>query len=134
MTLRHHAVEEFERRLHEMFGRVDRALEAEFGSVGVRDPRRPPAGSIVDHTAEGLFHLSASFSAGLGSAAGPGYVVTLDVRTVGPVPLALRRQIEDRALELLQRELAAAFQDRELRLVRDGPVWKIVGDLSLGRA
>lgn len=66
MSLRHRAVEEFELRLHELFGRIDRELETQFGGEIPRDPRRPPVGSTADHTAEGVFRLGASFSAGYG--------------------------------------------------------------------
>ncbi len=134
MSLRHRAVEEFELRLHELFGRIDRELEAEFGDEIPRDPRRPPVGSTADHTAEGLFRLGASFGAGYGSKHGPGYVVAIDVRAARTPPPELTARIERRAIELLRRELAAEFPDRALEVVRDGPVWKIVGDLSLGQA
>lgn len=134
MTLRHRSVEEFELRLHELFGRIDGVLEVEFGELIPRDPRRPPVGSTADHTAEGLFHLGASFTTGYGSAYGPGYVVAIEMRAIRSPPIEIQTRIENRAIQLLQRELAAEFPDRKLEVVRDGTVWKIVGDLSLGQA
>ncbi len=134
MTLRHPAVEEFERRLHGVLGQIDRVLEAEFGPRVHRDPRRPPVGSTADHSADGLFRLSAAFGVGYGSEYGPGYIVEIGVRSARSLPADLLQNIEERAILLLCRELAREFPARALRVVRDGPVWKIVGDLSLGRA
>ena len=45
-----------------------------------------------------------------------------------------RQEIEDEIAEMLRVQLDAAFPNTELEVERDGPVYKIHGDLSLGQA
>ena len=42
-------------------------------------------------------------------------------------------KIENDAVEMVKREIAAEFKERELKVVKDGNVFKIYGDLSLGK-
>jgi hypothetical protein len=75
--------------------------------------------------------VGASFSAGFGSRYGPGYVVEVRMVTLSRVPQGVREQIEREVVELLRRELPGAFPGRNMRVDRDGPVFKIFGDLRL---
>ena len=78
--------------------------------------------------------LSASHpfkSAGYGSKRGPGYVVEVRMVTLTRVPQFIRDQIEQDAAERLREELPKEFPDKELRVERDGSVYKIHGDLRL---
>jgi hypothetical protein len=49
--------------------------------------------------------------------------------TLTRVPQYIRDQIEEDAVELLRQELPKEFPDRDLEVERDGPVYKIHGDL-----
>ncbi|MDZ7371323.1 MAG: hypothetical protein ONB12_09150, partial [candidate division KSB1 bacterium] len=76
----------------------------------------------------------ASFTLGLGSEFGKGYVVDIKLRTLEPVPETIREEIEKEALRFLRRKIGKAFPGRKLSVTRDGTVIKIYGDLSLGTA
>ncbi|MBM4155278.1 MAG: hypothetical protein FJ221_09660 [Lentisphaerae bacterium] len=134
MSLRHPRAEAWEARLREVLARIDAELERDFGSRLPRHPVRPRHGATSQPESDGLFDVGAAFSAGFGSAGGPGYVVDFRIATLSRVPAALRHEIEDRAIARLRAALPAAFPGRRLEVVRDGDAWKIVGDLGLGRA
>ncbi len=134
MSLRHPATEAWEKRLRDVFHDIDRRLEARYGSRLARDPRRPAAGVTSSHEADGIFNVGAAYSPGFGSRHGAGYVVEIGIRSVRPPPPALREEIERAVVRQLRLALPRAFPGRRLEVIRDGSVWKIVGDLSLGRA
>ena len=79
------------------------------------------------------FNVGASFSAGFGSEYGPGYVVEVRMVTLTRVPYYLRARIEEEVVDLLKEELPKHFPGRDLKVARDGQVYKIFGDLSLGK-
>jgi hypothetical protein len=54
--------------------------------------------------------------------------------TLSKVPPDVIEDIEDFVVEKLRQALPAAFPNRDLKVSRDGPVFKIHGDLSLGSA
>ena len=78
-----------------------------------------------------MFNVGASFSAGFGSRLGPGYVVEVRLATLERVPPPIREKIEEEVVDLLRHELPKAFPERHMRVDRDGPVFKIYGDLRL---
>jgi hypothetical protein len=80
---------------------------------------------------DGLLNVGASFSSGFGSRLGPGYVVEVRLVTLELVPPLIREKIEEEVADLLRRELPQAFPERHMRVDRDGPVFKIHGDLRL---
>ncbi len=47
------------------------------------------------------------------------------------LPPELKAAVERRAVALIRSGLSKTFPGRGLVLRRDGPVWKIIGDLSL---
>jgi hypothetical protein len=51
--------------------------------------------------------------------------------TLTRVPQYIRDRIEEDAVGRLQEELPREFPERELRVERDGPVYKIYGDLRI---
>ena len=53
--------------------------------------------------------------------------------TLAKVPRDVRTKIEGEVVRLLRDELPKAFPGRTLKVDRDGPVYKIHGDLSLGK-
>lgn len=124
-------LEAFEDTLHGVLSEIDGALEERWGARWPLHPARPPRGTAANPQYDGLFRVTASFSAGFGSALGPGYVFRVELSTLRNVPPEVRAEIEEEAARLLRAGLARAFPGRDLRVDRDGSVYKIHGDLSL---
>ena len=124
-------LEAFEERLHGVLSAIDRTLEARWGARWPLHPARPPRGAAANPQYDGLFRLTASFTAGYGSAFGPGYVFRVEFSTLEDVAPADRAAVEEEAAALLRAGLAEAFPGRDLHVDRDGAVLKIHGDLSL---
>ena len=129
--MRHPLAEAWEARLETVLQQTDRKLEARFGKLYRRHPARPAHGTAANRRYDGLFHITASFTAGFGSQAGPGYVLNIGISTLERVSARDRETIETAALDLIRARLPEAFPGRDLRIVRDGTVWKLVGDLAL---
>jgi len=132
VSLRHWKATEWEGRLREVFDRIDDELEAKYGRQYPLHPARPPAGSTASREADGLFDIGAVFTPGFGSHHGRGYLVEVRLATPAKVPPAVVEQIEEEVVERLKALLPEAFPGRELRVERDGHLYKIIGDLSLG--
>ena len=124
-------LDSFEESLDAALASVDRALEAKWGGRWPLHPARPEAGRAANPRYDGLFRVTAAFTAGFGSEKGRGYLVRVEIATLEAVSDADRRAIEDDAADLLRAALAEAFPGRDLRVERDGPSLKILGDLSL---
>jgi hypothetical protein len=129
--MRHHKVEQWESKLKRVFDRVDDYLEDKYGGKYALHPARAARGATSSRAHDGLFNIGASFSAGYGSKRGPGYVIEVRMVTLTRVPSYVRTHIEEEAMERLREELPKEFPDRELKVERDGPVYKIYGDLRL---
>jgi len=127
--MRYHEVEQWESRLKRVFDRVDDALEEKYGRKYPLHPARPARGTTASRAHDGLFNIGASFSAGYGSKRGAGYVVEVRMVTLTRVPQYIRDQIEEEAVQLLREQLPREFPDRQLKVERDGAVYKIHGDL-----
>lgn len=125
------ALEAFEDKLHGVLSEIDGALEERFGSRWPLHPARPPRGAAANPQYDGLFRVTASFTAGYGSKFGPGYVFRVEASTLASVPESEREAIEEAAVALLREGLARAFPGRDLRVDRDIAGYKIHGDLSL---
>ena len=125
------SLEDFEDRLHGVLSEIDGALEERFGSRWPLHPARPPRGAAANPQYDGLFRVTASFTAGYGSKFGPGYVFRVEASTLASVPESEREAIEEAAVALLREGLARAFPGRDLRVDRDVAGYKIHGDLSL---
>ena len=125
-------LEAFEDALHGVLSEIDGALEERWGARWPLHPARPPRGTAANPQYDGLFRVTAAFSAGFGSKLGPGYLFRVEMSTLSRVPEAAREEIEAEAARLLREGLARAFPGRDLRVDRDGRVLKIHGDLSLG--
>jgi len=132
MSARHPKVLAWERRLKEVFDRIDAELEQCYGQRYPLHPVRARKGQTANPAYDGLFNVGAAFSAGYGSRHGPGYVVRLRVATLAKVPKDVLEEMEDFVVQRLREELPVAFPQRDLKVTRDGPVFKIYGDLSLG--
>ena len=124
-------VEAMEDRLHAALERVDAELERRHGDRYDLHPARRSHGTAAKRQYDGLFELTAGFSAGFGSDPGPGSAITLRVVTLEHVPPEARAAFEAEAVALLERQLEAVFPERELEIVRDVHGLKIIGDLKL---
>lgn len=130
MSFRDARVSEWEQRLAAVFHDIDHRMEEKYGHKYPLHPSRPARGSTGNPSADGLFDLGASFTAGFGSQHGRGYVVSIRLSTLARVPADIMERIEQEVLALLKVKLPKAFPNRELRIERDGHAFKIVGDLS----
>lgn len=124
-------LEKWEDKLQKIFNKIDHILEDRYGDLYPLRPNRPARGNGVTPDADGLFDLGVSFSAGLGSSKGPGYVFRVKLATLQRVPENLIEKIEDEVVILLQEELPGEFPGKQLRVARDGAVYKVFGDLDL---
>lgn len=123
---------QFERTLKALFDSVDDYLEEKYGARYPLHPSRAKRGGTANKAHDGLFNVGATFTAGYGSRYGRGYVVQVDMVTLAEVPRDVRELIAEEAADLVNEKLPYYFPGRELRVVRDGNVFKIYGDLSLG--
>lgn len=124
-------LESWEDTLQGVLSFVDEALEDQFGTDYPLHPARMARGEAGSPQYDGLFRVTASFSAGFGSEKGPGYLFRVEMVTLADVPPDARETIEETAAELLRKGLADAFPGRDLRVERDRGIYKIFGDLSL---
>lgn len=124
-------LEHWEKALRQILNQIDTELEEKYSGSWPRHPARPRRGSTANPKQDGLFAIGATYSAGFGSKLGEGYVVEIRLATLAKVPLKQQKQIEEEAITRLTQLLPEAFPKRELRVQRDGTVYKIIGDLSL---
>ena len=111
---------------------LDAFLEDRFGSRFKRHPNRPERGKAASVAYDGLFSTGTQFTLGYGSIYGRGYVVSIEVRTLEKIPFATMEEIEEAAIEHIKTLLPTRFPDREISVVKDGEVYKLIGDFSLG--
>ncbi len=124
--------EQMEEKIFHALEATDSEMERRYGDRFPLHPARLPDGEAASRQYDGLFSLSAGFTAGIGSQFGPGYSLDLRMVTLEAVPKSFREQFEREAVEVLQGELSKQFPDRRLEVVHDVNGYKIVGDLSLG--
>ena len=129
--MRNPLVEKWEEKLQKIFNKIDHILEEKYGHMFPLRPNRPERGEGVTPDADGLFDLGVSFTVGLGSQFGPGYVFRVKLATLRKVPEDLTEKIEEEVVGLLSAELPGQFPGKELKLARDGHVYKIFGNLDL---
>ena len=133
MTATKTKLERWEDRLKQVFDEIDTEFEAEgLYRKFRRHPNRPPAFTTSNREDDGLFDLGAAFTVGIGSARGPGYVVQARIATLDDVPPETQTAFEADVVRRLKNKLPKAFPGIKLHVDRDGPVYKIHGDLSLG--
>jgi hypothetical protein len=124
----------FTNTLGKLFNEVDEFLEDEWGNTFTRHPNRPERGATENPEMDGLFEIIPDFTPGLGSQQGRGYLVSFRAATLDSIaPEQFEFLMEEAAL-LVASKLPVFFPDRDLRVVRDGKRFKIVGDFSLGEA
>lgn len=124
-------LEEWEGRLYSLLREIDGVLEDKYGKLYPLHPARPERGETANPQYDGLFRITASYSAGYGSKLGPGYIFRVEVVTFETVPDEERLKFETEAMQMAEEGLKRVFPERELSVARDGNVIKIYGDLSL---
>ncbi len=132
MSMFHPKTNAFDKRMKELFDEIDDELEEEFGDRYPLHPNRPKRGATANKSADGLFNIGVQFTPGYGSEQGRGYVVDFRIATLAKVCSHERELFLDRVVELIKLNLPEFFPDRHLEIVRDGSVFKIIGDFSLG--
>jgi hypothetical protein len=125
-------LERWEDQLKRIFDEIDAELETEYGDRKPRHPNRPPDGTTSNREDDGLFDLGAAFTVGFGSQHGPGYVVQARIATLDHVSPETVEKFKAEVVRRLKEKLPAAFPGVTLHVDRDGQVYKIHGDLSLG--
>ena len=125
---------EFDARMKALFDRIDGELEERWHGAFALRWNRPARGETANPEADGLFNVQAYFTPGYGSRLGRGYGVAIDIAAARDLPPGTRAEIEDFVAARLRELLPEVFPERKLEVGRDGPVWKIHGDLSLGDA
>ena len=131
--MRHPSALRFEATLKEAFDRIDHELEQRYGDRFPRLAHRPASGETENPEMDGLFNIGAAFSAGYGSPLGAGYIVEVRIATPASVPPAVQEEVEAFVVERLRDLLPVVFPDRRMSVDREGHVFKIYGDLSLGQ-
>lgn len=123
---------QLEQKLRAMADDLDHFLEDRFEGLYPLHPNRLPRGKAASVAYDGLFSTGTQFTAGYGSEYGRGYVVSVEIRTLCPVKEEDRQAIEAASKEYLKEIIPRYLPGRTIELKRDGNVYKLVGDFSLG--
>jgi len=126
------SVEEWEAPLEQLLIEIDHLLEDRYGASYPLHPARLERGAANNPVYDGLFHLTASFTLGLGSEYGRGYIIEPRLVTLEPIEPTLRTEIDHFVIAAMRERLPRYFPGRALQIEQDGPVIKLFGDLSLG--
>lgn len=124
-------MEEWEQTLKKIFDTIDDHLEDKYGYLYPLHPARPQRGRTSNKSSDGLFNIGAAFSAGYGSSYGRGWVVDVTMVTLSRVPVKIKQQIYLNVTEELKRLLQESYPDRDIKVKKDGNVFKIFGELGL---
>ncbi len=130
--MRHPKLIAWEKKLKSMFDEVDDYLEDKYGTLYPLHPNRASRGATSNKESDGLFNVGCAFSAGYGSKLGRGYVIEVHMSTLSNIPLEIKMKIENDTVVVVRNKLKKYFPDRELKVEKDGNIYKIYGDLSLG--
>jgi hypothetical protein len=128
----HPKLVQFTNELEALFKEVDEVLENHWGDSFPLHPNRPKRGITSNPEMDGLFEIAPDFTVGLNSHKGRGYIVSLRVATLEKVPAGVYENFMEEAAALIAVKLPIYFPGRKLEVVRDGKVFKIIGDFSLG--
>jgi hypothetical protein len=130
--MKHAKMKDWDDRLKELFDRIDAELEERYHGAWALRRNRPALGETSNPEADGLFNIGAVFTPGYGSAIGRGYLVDITLASSEEPGPEKRAEIESHVVRLLESLLPEYFPGRSLKLSRDGSMYKIHGDLSLG--
>lgn len=124
-------LQKWENKLQSIFDRIDTHLEEKYGDAYPLKYNRPPHGCGVTPDTDGLFELGFSFTLGISSQLGPGYVFRIKLATSSRVSPDFYTKIENEVVDMLKEELPKEFPDKELKVAKDGKNYKIYGNLDL---
>ncbi len=130
--IRHPRMIEFEKRLKSIFDEIDDYLEENYGDLFPLHPARAKKGKTSNKAHDGLFSVTSSFTTGIGSQKGKGYVVSIRFVTLKKVDKKLKEKIENEAMQIIDKKLDEKFPEREIDVTRDGKIIKIIGDFNMG--
>ncbi len=132
MSYQHPKLTAFTDKLEDLFREADDFLEDEWGNVFPRHPNRPARGATCNPKMDGLFEVSPNFTPGFGSVHGRGYFIHLRIATLQHVPPEQFDYLLTVTAGFIAQKLSEYFPERDLKVVRDGLSYKIIGDFSLG--
>ncbi len=115
-----------------MCDELDHRLEDRFGDSYPRHPNRPERGKAASVAYDGLFSTGTQFTLGYGSNHGRGYIVSVEMRTLSKVRDEDKKAVEEAKVEIINELIPKYFPDRKIKMKKDGNVYKLVGDFSLG--
>lgn len=118
--------------MRKMCDELDHRLEERFGSHYPRHPNRPARGKAASVAYDGLFSTGTQFTLGYGSDHGRGYIISVEIRTLSKVKIEDEYAVEKATVETINELIPHYFPEREITLKKDGNVYKLVGDFSLG--
>ena len=124
-------LEIWEEKLRKIFKEANDVLEEKYGSLFPLNPVRAKHGTTSDPESDGLFDVGATYSTGLGSKYGEGYVVEIRWATLRSVPEEMQKEAEAIVEDILNKRLPDEFPGKNLKVLHDGDLIKIVGDLSI---
>lgn len=124
---------DFQRSMIAMFDQIDGVLEDDYHGRWQLMRNRSPRGETSNASADGLFDVGAFFSPGYGSQHGRGYLVKIALKTREEVASETQEEIESKVHTLMLELIPKYFPDRELEVVREGKMFKIIGDFNLGK-
>lgn len=130
--MRHPKLIEWEHTLKLMFDEIDDSLEDKYGNLYPLHPNRTARGGTSNKESDGLFNVGCAFSAGYGSKLGRGYVIEVHMSTLSEIPVEIKKIIEEETVGIVRVKMKTFFPNRELKVEKDGNLYKIYGDLSLG--
>jgi hypothetical protein len=130
----HAKLRAFENQLKALFNEVDHQLEDRWGNLYSVHPNRPRRGETADPEMDGLFEVAPDFTPGIGSEMGRGYIISLRVATLDRLDHERYEALMQETADIVKALLPRYFPERDLRVVRDGSRFKIIGDFSLGFA
>ncbi len=128
--MRHRKAKEWENRLKSVFDEIDIELEGSYDDRFDLHPARASEGTTSSPEMDGLFNVGASYSAGLGSRLGPGYVVDIHLSTLQRIPKDLKLELRDKVQAMLVEKLPTVFPGKELHVDKEGSHLRIHGDLG----
>ncbi|HKL56920.1 MAG TPA: hypothetical protein VJ854_00850 [Sphaerochaeta sp.] len=123
---------ELEAIMRKMCDELDHRLEEDFGLAYPRHPNRPARGKAASVAYDGLFSTGTQFTLGYGSDHGRGYIVSVEMRTLAKVKKEDEKAVEEATVEIINELIPQYFPNRKIKMKKDGNVYKLVGDFSLG--
>jgi hypothetical protein len=130
--MNHPKTNAFDKKMKQLFDAVDDYLEEKYEGRYRRHPNRPGRGVTSNKAADGLFNLGAQFTAGYGSSLGRGYIVDVKISTLENIEPDKRERVVSDAANKVNELLPKYFPEKNFKVEKDGGLYKIVGDFSLG--